>query len=158
MQTLLHYGNNLMYDSSVILVICNLLCLMDISSVAATVTDTVSRWGQAFNEEEVQEAVQRVQRVLDAAKETQNTTEEKSEINVQESAEMEEWETSKDEEIRIPLPAEVENATPEAVMTDDRLFLLLLWRLSHSQELVQLEAAASCLLLFFHSGMCWRAK
>lgn len=155
---LLHYGNSLMYDSSVILVICNLLCLMDISSVAANVTDTVTRWGQAFNEEEVKEAVQRV---VDAAKESQNKTEEKSEKNendLQESMEMEEWETSKDEEIRIPLPAEVETATPEAVMTDDRLFLLLLWRLSHSQELVQLEAAASCLLLFFHSGADLRAR
>lgn len=146
---LLHYGNTLMYDSSVILVICDLLCLMDISSVTANVTESVTRWGQAFSEEEVKEAVQRV---LDVAKEAQNKADEKEETDLQESLEMEEWETNRDEEIRIPLPAEVESAAPDAVMTDDRLFLLLLWRLSHSQVLVQLEAAASCLLLFFHSG------
>ena len=143
MQTLLHYGNQLMYDGSVIVVICDLLCLMDISN--ASVADTVSRWGEAFKEEEVKAAVRRV---LDVAKEAKTADLQKT----QHSAETEEWDTDKDEEIRIPLSAEVEGATPEAVMADDRLFLLLLWRLSHSQELLLLEAAAGCLCLFFRSG------
>lgn len=72
----------------------------------------------------------------------------------QHSAETDEWDADKDEEICIPLAAEVEDATPETVMADDRLFLLLLWRLAHSQELLLLEAAADCLGLFFRSGAC----
>ena len=72
----------------------------------------------------------------------------------QHSTETDEWDADKDEEIRIPLAAEVEDATPETVMADDRLFLLLLWRLAHSQELLLLEAAADCLGLFFRSGAC----
>ncbi|OAO17197.1 hypothetical protein AV274_1084 [Blastocystis sp. ATCC 50177/Nand II] len=136
-ETLLHYGTQLMYDGSVIVVICDLLCLMDLSSVLAAVSSTVSRWGEAFKEAEVKAAVQRV-------------------VNLQctqHSTETDEWDADKDEEIRIPPAAEVEDATPETVMADDRLFLLLLWRLSHSQELLLLEAAADCLGLFFRSGM-----
>ena len=180
METLLHYGTQLMYDGSVIVVICDLLCLMDISSALAAVSSTVSRWGEAFKEAEVKAAVQRV---LDAVAAMERggegdkrdgegdkggegvegdkrngdannagTTDRVNLQRTQHSTETEEWDADKDEEIRIPLAAEVEDATPETVMADDRLFLLLLWRLSHSQELLLLEAAADCLGLFFRSG------
>lgn len=195
METLLHYGTQLMYDGSVIVVICDLLCLMDLSSALAAVSSTVSRWGEAFKEAEVKAAVQRVLGVVAAMERGEcdvvkgveggivvaergegdvvkgvegcgdkrdkgidgNNTAATDRVNLQctqHSTETDEWDADKDEEIRIPLAAEVEDATPETVMADDRLFLLLLWRLSHSQELLLLEAAADCLGLFFRSGAC----
>lgn len=188
METLLHYGTQLMYDGSVIVVICDLLCLMDLSSVLAAVSSTVSRWGEAFKEAEVKAAVQRVLGVVAAMERGEcdvvrgveggivvaergvegvvaerdegidgDNTAATDRVNLQctqHSTETDEWDADKDEEIRIPLAAEVEDATPETVMADDRLFLLLLWRLSHSQELLLLEAAADCLGLFFRSGAC----
>ncbi|OAO16408.1 hypothetical protein AV274_1866 [Blastocystis sp. ATCC 50177/Nand II] len=177
-ETLLHYGTQLMYDGSVIVVICDLLCLMDLSSVLAAVSSTVSRWGEAFKEAEVKAAVQRVLGVVAAMERGEcdvvrgveggivvaerdegidgDNTAATDRVNLQctqHSTETDEWDADKDEEIRIPPAAEVEDATPETVMADDRLFLLLLWRLSHSQELLLLEAAADCLGLFFRSGM-----
>lgn len=197
METLLHYGTQLMYDGSVIVVICDLLCLMDLSSALAAVSSTVSRWGEAFKEAEVKAAVQRVLGVVAAMERGEcdvvrgveggivvaergegidgdgdkrgeggdkrdkgidgNNTAATDRVNLQctqHSTETDEWDADKDEEIRIPLAAEVEDATPETVMADDRLFLLLLWRLLHSQELLLLEAAADCLGLFFRSGAC----
>lgn len=206
METLLHYGTQLMYDGSVIVVICDLLCLMDLSSALAAVSSTVSRWGEAFKEAEVKAAVQRVLGVVAAMERGEcdvvrgveggivvaerdkdidgdgerdegidggdkrgeggdkrdegidgDNTAATDRVNLQctqHSTETDEWDADKDEEIRIPLAAEVEDATPETVMADDRLFLLLLWRLSHSQELLLLEAAADCLGLFFRSGAC----
>lgn len=189
METLLHYGTQLMYDGSVIVVICDLLCLMDLSSALAAVSSTVSRWGEAFKEAEVKAAVQRVLGVAAAMERGEcdvvrgveggivvaergegidgdgerdkgidgDNTAATDRVNLQctqHSTETDEWDADKDEEIRIPLAAEVEDATPETVMADDRLFLLLLWRLSHSQELLLLEAAADCLGLFFRSGAC----
>lgn len=195
METLLHYGTQLMYDGSVIVVICDLLCLMDLSSALAAVSSTVSRWGEAFKEAEVKAAVQRVLGVVAAMERGEcdvvrgveggivvaergegdvvkgvegcgdkrdkgidgNNTAATDRVNLQctqHSAETDEWDADKDEEICIPLAAEVEDATPETVMADDRLFLLLLWRLAHSQELLLLEAAADCLGLFFRSGAC----
>lgn len=188
METLLHYGTQLMYDGSVIVVICDLLCLMDISSALAAVSSTVSRWGEAFKEAEVKAAVQRVLGVVAAMERGEcdvvkgveggivvaerdegggvaerdegidgDNTAATDRVNLQctqHSTETDEWDADKDEEIRIPLAAEVEDATPETVMADDRLFLLLLWRLLHSQELLLLEAAADCLGLFFRSGAC----
>ena len=195
METLLHYGTQLMYDGSVIVVICDLLCLMDLSSALAAVSSTVSRWGEAFKEAEVKAAVQRVLGVVAAMERGEcdvvkgveggidvaergegdvvkgvegcgdkrdkgidgNNTAATDRVNLQctqHSTETDEWDADKDEEIRIPLAAEVEDATPETVMADDRLFLLLLWRLAHSQELLLLEAAADCLGLFFRSGAC----
>ena len=188
METLLHYGTQLMYDGSVIVVICDLLCLMDLSSVLAAVSSTVSRWGEAFKEAEVKAAVQRVLGVVAAMERGEcdvvrgveggivvaergvegvvaerdegidgDNTAATDRVNLQctqHSTETDEWDADKDEEIRIPLAAEVEDATPETVMADDRLFLLLLWRLLHSQELLLLEAAADCLGLFFRSGAC----
>lgn len=204
METLLHYGTQLMYDGSVIVVICDLLCLMDLSSALAAVSSTVSRWGEAFKEAEVKAAVQRVLGVVAAMERGEcdvvkgvegggvaergegidgdgdkrgeggdkrdegidggdkrdkgidgNNTAATDRVNLQctqHSTETDEWDADKDEEIRIPLAAEVEDATPETVMADDRLLLLLLWRLAHSQELLLLEAAADCLGLFFRSG------
>lgn len=196
METLLHYGTQLMYDGSVIVVICDLLCLMDLSSALAAVSSTVSRWGEAFKEAEVKAAVQRVLGVVAAMERGEcdvvkgveggivvaerdkgidggdkrgeggdkrdkgidgDNTAATDRVNLQctqHSTETDEWDADKDEEIRIPLAAEVEDATPETVMADDRLFLLLLWRLAHSQELLLLEAAADCLGLFFRSGAC----
>ena len=199
METLLHYGTQLMYDGSVIVVICDLLCLMDLSSALAAVSSTVSRWGEAFKEAEVKAAVQRVLGVVAAMERGEcdvvkgveggivvaergegidggdkrdegidggdkrdkgidgDNTAATDRVNLQctqHSTETDEWDADKDEEIRIPLAAEVEDATPETVMADDRLFLLLLWRLLHSQELLLLEAAADCLGLFFRSGAC----
>lgn len=197
METLLHYGTQLMYDGSVIVVICDLLCLMDLSSALAAVSSTVSRWGEAFKEAEVKAAVQRVLGVVAAMERGEcdvvrgveggivvaergegidgdgdkrgeggdkrdkgidgNNTAATDRVNLQctqHSTETDEWDADKDEEIRIPLAAEVEDATPETVMADDRLLLLLLWRLAHSQELLLLEAAADCLGLFFRSGAC----
>lgn len=197
METLLHYGTQLMYDGSVIVVICDLLCLMDLSSALAAVSSTVSRWGEAFKEAEVKAAVQRVLGVVAAMERGEcdvvkgveggivvaergegidgdgdkrgkggdkrdkgidgNNTAATDRVNLQctqHSTETDEWDADKDEEIRIPLAAEVEDATPETVMADDRLLLLLLWRLLHSQELLLLEAAADCLGLFFRSGAC----
>lgn len=179
METLLHYGTQLMYDGSVIVVICDLLCLMDLSSVLAAVSSTVSRWGEAFKEAEVKAAVQRVLGFVAAMERGEcdvvrgveggivvaerdegidgDNTAATDRVNLQctqHSTETDEWDADKDEEIRIPLAAEVEDATPETVMADDRLFLLLLWRLLHSQELLLLEAAADCLGLFFRSGAC----
>lgn len=195
METLLHYGTQLMYDGSVIVVICDLLCLMDLSSALAAVSSTVSRWGEAFKEAEVKAAVQRVLGVVAAMERGEcdvvrgveggivvaergegdvvkgvegcgdkrdkgidgNNTAATDRVNLQctqHSTETDEWDADKDEEIRIPLAAEVEDATPETVMADDRLLLLLLWRLAHSQELLLLEAAADCLGLFFRSGVC----
>ena len=197
METLLHYGTQLMYDGSVIVVICDLLCLMDLSSALAAVSSTVSRWGEAFKEAEGKAAVQRVLGVVAAMERGEcdvvrgveggivvaergegidgdgdkrgeggdkrdkgidgNNTAATDRVNLQctqHSTETDEWDADKDEEIRIPLAAEVEDATPETVMADDRLFLLLLWRLLHSQELLLLEAAADCLGLFFRSGAC----
>ena len=179
METLLHYGTQLMYDGSVIVVICDLLCLMDLSSVLAAVSSTVSRWGEAFKEAEVKAAVQRVLGVVAAMERGEcdvvrgveggivvaerdegidgDNTAATDRVNLQctqHSTETDEWDADKDEEIRIPLAAEVEDATPETVMADDRLLLLLLWRLAHSQELLLLEAAADCLGLFFRSGAC----
>lgn len=187
METLLHYGTQLMYDGSVIVVICDLLCLMDLSSALAAVSSTVSRWGEAFKEAEVKAAVQRVLGVVAAMERGEgdvvkgveggivvaergegidgvaerdkgidgDNTAATDRVNLQctqHSTETDEWDADKDEEIRIPLAAEVEDATPETVMADDRLLLLLLWRLAHSQELLLLEAAADCLGLFFRSG------
>lgn len=189
METLLHYGTQLMYDGSVIVVICDLLCLMDLSSALAAVSSTVSRWGEAFKEAEVKAAVQRVLGVVAAMERGEcdvvkgvegggvvaergegidggdkrdkgidgDNTAATDRVNLQctqHSTETDEWDADKDEEIRIPLAAEVEDATPETVMADDRLLLLLLWRLAHSQELLLLEAAADCLGLFFRSGAC----
>lgn len=195
METLLHYGTQLMYDGSVIVVICDLLCLMDLSSALAAVFSTVSRWGEAFKEAEVKAAVQRVLGVVAAMERGEcdvvrgveggivvaergegdvvkgvegcgdkrdkgidgDNTAATDRVNLQctqHSTETDEWDADKDEEIRIPLAAEVEDATPETVMADDRLLLLLLWRLAHSQELLLLEAAADCLGLFFRSGAC----
>ena len=204
METLLHYGTQLMYDGSVIVVICDLLCLMDLSSALAAVSSTVSRWGEAFKEAEVKAAVQRVLGVVSAMERGEcdvvmgveggggvaergegidggdkrdegidggdkrgeggdkrdegidgDNTAATDRVNLQctqHSTETDEWDADKDEEIRIPLAAEVEDATPETVMADDRLLLLLLWRLAHSQEQLLLEAAADCLGLFFRSG------
>ena len=195
METLLHYGTQLMYDGSVIVVICDLLCLMDLSSALAAVSSTVSRWGEAFKEAEVKAAVQRVLGVVAAMERGEcdvvkgveggggvaergegidgdgdkrgeggdkrhegidgDNTAATDRVNLQctqHSTETDEWDADKDEEIRIPLAAEVEDATPETVMADDRLLLLLLWRLAHSQEQLLLEAAADCLGLFFRSG------
>ena len=147
METLLHYG-------SVIVVICDLLCLMDLSSVLAAVSSTVSRWGEAFKEAEVKAAVQRVLGVVAAMERGEcdvvrgveggivvaergegdvvkgvegcgdkrdkgidgDNTAATDRVNLQctqHSTETDEWDADKDEEIRIPLAAEVEDATPE---------------------------------------------